>query len=145
MLSELLKSVSRACYVLIFLEFVSRTFHRLFPKTDYDYDRAQLYIIAYYPPKGKAVLIFKSDLVCPETLQWMKDVQHRIQEYVSSGAVRLVTEAVPMAEVNTGATGFDVVRTMCDNGVRDKVGLSALFIQMAMEYAAIKAKYETAG
>ena len=110
---RVLESIYRACYVLMLIGFAGRIYHRAFPKTDYDYGNAGMYIIAYYPDDGPGLLVFKTTTVCPEMLEWFREFRNRLQSMLRRGRVRLVTEEVPLGEIklcsSIGAT-LDAIR-----------------------------------
>lgn len=133
MLGDLLKSLYRAAYALILLHFVYRIFHRLFPKMDYDYVNARMYILAYYPPRGAGMLFFKTDTITPETYRWMVTNRDRVQRLIRKGTMRVVTDAVPLGEVDMCARAEDVVNEMTRNGA-NATKLGACIMKMAAEY-----------
>ena len=107
--NRVLISIYRAFYVLLALKFTGRVYHKLFPKLDYDYDHAKMYIIAYYPEDGQGLLVFKSTTICPEMLEWFREFRNTLQSMVRRGRVKLVTEAVPLGEVQLGVDAMVVV------------------------------------
>ena len=139
---RVLLSIYRSVYVLLLLRYAGMIYHRIFPKTDYDYENARMLIMAYYPKSGPGLLVFRSDVVCPEMLEWFSRVRKKMQDMLPNGKVRIVTEQVPPGEICLGISAGDVINRMARDGVTNKDGLARLWMSSAAEYMAIKTKYE---
>jgi len=138
---SLLQSVYRACYVLLAIKYAGRLYHKICPKTDYDYDNARIYILAYYPKDGPGLLVFKSTTICPEMLAWFRDFRDKLQAMVTSGTVKILTEAVPSGEIRLGATTDYVMGQLSRNLNCHPNNLANLITNAAMQYHLITAKY----
>lgn len=141
--NRVLVSIYRACYVLLALKFTGRVYHKLFPKVDYDYDHAKMYIIAYYPEDGQGLLVFKSTTICPEMLAWFKEFRNNLQSMLRRGKVKLVTEAVPLGEVQLGADAMVVmskIRADLSHQYHSD-GLARLLKEGSISYTRIQEKY----
>lgn len=141
--NRVLISIYRACYFLLALKFTGRMYHKLFPKVDYDYDNAKMYIIAYYPEDGQGLLVFKSTTICPEMLSWFKEFRNSLQSMLRRGKVKLVTEAVPLGEVQLGADAMVVVdKIRADLSRQYKADdLARLLKEGSISYTRIQEKY----
>jgi hypothetical protein len=144
--NRVLISIYRACYVLLTLKFTGRVYHKLFPKLDYDYGHAKMYIIAYYPEDGQGLLVFKSTTICPEMLEWFREFRDRLQSMLRRGKVKLVTEAVPLGEVQLGADAMTVMgKIRFDLASKySSDDLARLLTESSVSYAAIQEKYASA-
>lgn len=144
--NRVLISIYRAFYVLLALQFTGRVYHKLFPKLDYDYGHAKMYIIAYYPEDGQGLLVFKSTTICPEMLAWFKEFRNNLQSMLRRGKVKLVTEAVPLGEVRLGTDAMTVMG-MIRADLASKYNsddLARLLTEGAISYAKIQEKYARA-
>jgi hypothetical protein len=144
--NRVLISIYRACYVLLALKFTGRVYHKLFPKVDYDYDHAKMYIIAYYPEDGQGLLVFKSTTICPEMLTWFKEFRNNLQSMLRRGKVKLVTEAVPLGEVQLGADAMTVMSKIRADLSRQyhSDDLARLLKEGSISYTKIQEKYARA-
>ena len=144
--NRVLISIYRACYVLLALQFTGRVYHKLFPKLDYDYDHAKMYILAYYPEDGQGLLVFKSTTICPEMLVWFKEFRNRLQSMLRRGKVKLVTEAVPLGEVQLGADAMVVVGKIRADLARQYTSddLARLLTESSVSYTKIQEQYASA-
>jgi hypothetical protein len=144
--NRVLISIYRACYVLLALKFTGRVYHKLFPKVDYDYDHAKMYIIAYYPEDGQGLLVFKSTTICPEMLTWFKEFRNNLQSMLRRGKVKLVTEAVPLGEVQLGADAMTVMSKIRADLSRQyhSDDLARLLKEGSISYTKIQEKYAQA-
>lgn len=144
--NRVLISIYRACYVLLALKFTGRVYHKLFPKVDYDYDHAKMYIIAYYPEDGQGLLVFKSTTICPEMLTWFKEFRNNLQSMLRRGKVKLVTEAVPLGEVQLGADAMVVMSKIRADLSRQyhSDDLARLLKEDSISYTKIQEKYARA-
>jgi hypothetical protein len=141
--NRVLISIYRACYVLLALKFTGRVYHKLFPKVDYDYDNAKMYIIAYYPEDGQGLLVFKSTTICPEMLTWFKEFRNNLQSMLRRGKVKLVTEAVPLGEVQLGTDAMVVMNKILADLARkyNSDDLARLLKEGSISYTRIQEKY----
>lgn len=141
--NRVLISIYRACYVLLALKFTGRVYHKLFPKVDYDYDHAKMYIIAYYPEDGQGLLVFKSTTICPEMLTWFKEFRNNLQSMLRRGKVKLVTEAVPLGEVQLGTDAMVVMSKIRADLARQYSSddLARLLKEGSISYTRIQEKY----
>lgn len=144
--NRVLISIYRACYVLLALKFTCRVYHKLFPKVDYDYDHAKMYIIAYYPEDGRGLLVFKSTTIFPEMLAWFKEFRNNLQSMLRRGKVKLVTEAVPLGEVQLGADAMVVMSKIRADLARqyNSDDLARLLKEGSISYTKIQEKYARA-
>lgn len=138
--NRVLVSVYRACYVLLVIKFTKMLYHRIFPKMDYDYANAKMYIMAYYPKDGQGLLVFKSTAVCPEMLEWFKDVRDRMQKLIINGKVKIVTEDVPFGEIQLH-TSADVVMARVCKDCRNTEALANLLRTSSITYTRIQEKH----
>lgn len=136
-------SIYRACYVLLALKFTGRVYHKLFPKVDYDYDHAKMYIIAFYPEDGQGLLVFKSTTICPEMLTWFKEFRNNLQSMLRRGKVKLVTEAIPLGEVQLGTDAMVVMSKIRADLARkyNSDDLARLLKEGSISYTRIQEKY----
>ena len=141
--NRVLISIYRACYVLLALQFTGRVYHKLFPKVDYDYDHAKMYIIAYYPEDGQGLLVFKSTTICPEMLAWFKEFRNSLQSMLRRGKVKLITEAVPLGEVQLGTDAMVVMGKIRADLARQYSSddLARLITESAASFTQIQEKY----
>lgn len=139
-INELLNSLYRAAYVLLVLKFAGMMYHKVFRKSDYDYVSAKLYIMAYYPENGQGLLIFKSEAVSPDMLEWFKVLRDRMQRLLPNGTVRIVTEEVPPGEIKFGTTGTEVMERMCKDGLTSREDMASLLVEMAASYQEIASR-----
>lgn len=126
--------------------FAGRIYHRVFPKTDYDYENASMYIIAYYPEDGQGLLVFKTTTVCPEMLEWFREFRNSLQSMLRRGKVKLVTEAVPLGEVQLGVDAMTVMSKI-RAGLASKYSsddLARLLTESSVSYAAIQERHASA-
>ena len=128
------------------MQFTGRVYHKLFPKLDYDYDHAKMYIIAYYPEDGQGLLVFKGTTICPEMLVWFKEFRNRLQSMLRRGKVKLVTEAVPLGEVQLGTDAMVVMSRIRADLARqyNSDDLARLLTESSASYTKIQEQYASA-
>ena len=141
--NTMMLSIYRACYALLVIRFINMLYHKIFLKTDYDFEHAKMYILAYYPNSGPGLLVFKSTTICPEMLAWFKVFRDRMQAMLKTGKIRLVTEAVPLGEVQLGVDAMVVMSKISDNLDRKytSIDLADLLTESSKSFSAIQEKY----
>jgi hypothetical protein len=92
------------------------------------------------------MLVFKSTTICPEMLAWFREFRNSLQSMLRRGKVKLVTEAVPLGEVQLGTDAMVVVGKIRADLARKYTSddLARLLTESSVSYTQIQEQYASA-